>query len=127
LELLGLQAQRCFNWKWGSSSNINKNYFHKFKGVEIQNIPNEDGSINKFSIILIESDLTEIFSLFIEDILYKLIPVSNERDAITLINQRIKYWRKLFARVSGEMLSPEQQRGNIWRVICASKATKKRI
>src|SRR5690606_15000159 len=65
----------------------------------------------KYTIILLEKELTDIFTMFIEDIIEKLNTVSESQQALTLINQRVNYWKKLFSRATGELLSAEKQRG----------------
>lgn len=109
--LVGYTGARIFLLDIESTIDIHENYLRKFRGVEIQAIPSENSTVKKFTIILIENDLKDIFTLFIDDILDKLIPVSETKAALTVINQRIAFWRKLFARASGEFLSPEKQRG----------------
>jgi len=108
---IGFTGGRMFQLETDSSIDVHKNYLRKFRGVEIQVLPNEDGTIKRFTIILIEKELSDIFTFFIEDIIDKLKTESNQREALLTINQRVNYWRKLFAKATGEILSPEQQRG----------------
>ena len=108
--LIGTTGAKMFQMELDKSIGIHKNYLHKFKGVEIQAIP-KGLNYREFTIILIDKALTDIFTLFIEDIIIKLEHTSDPKEALTLINQRINYWKQLFARVSGEILSSERQRG----------------
>lgn len=109
--LVGYTGVKMFQLEVEPLTEIHKNYLHRFRGVEIQAIPSDDETLKKFTIILMEKELTDIFTLFIEDILDKLIPISDTKDALNIINQRVIYWRKLFAQASGELLTPEKQRG----------------
>lgn len=108
--VIGYTGAKIFLMEIESSLEIEKNYLKKFKGVEIQLIPKND-QINELTIILLEEELTDIFILFIEDLVEKLIPVERNTDAIVVIHQRINYWRNLFAKIQGVGLSPEKQRG----------------
>ncbi|WP_335965416.1 PD-(D/E)XK motif protein [Galbibacter sp. PAP.153] len=108
---VGFTGARMFQLELDASTPVHKNYLHRFKGVDIHVLPKKDEQVNEFTIILNDRDLMDIFTLFIEDILEKLNTVENEKDALVCINQRVGYWKKLFARASGEMLSPQKQRG----------------
>ncbi len=108
---IGFTGGRMFQLEMDSSVDVHKNYLRKFRGVEIQVLPNEDGTLKRLTIILIDKELSDIFTLFIEDIIDKLITESNPKEALLTINQRVNYWRKLFTKATGEILSPEQQRG----------------
>ncbi len=109
--LISYTGARMFQLELPPELPIHRNYTHRFKGVEIQVIPLEEPMVQQFTIILLQPDLTDIFTLFIQDIVDKLESVSDPQEALTLINQRIAFWKKLFARISGEQLSPDQQRG----------------
>lgn len=109
--LNGLTGARMFQLEISPSTNIHLNYLRKFRGVTIQIIPYEDRDQRAYTIILLEKELTDIFSLFIEDIVEKLLPITSEPEALTVINFRVAYWKKLFGKVSGELLSQERQRG----------------
>jgi hypothetical protein len=108
--LIGATGARMFQLELDSLASVHKNYLRKFRGVEIQTIPCSQSQA-EFSIILLEKELTDIFTMFIDDIIEKLITVTEPEQALTLINQRVNYWKKLFSRATGELLSPEQQRG----------------
>lgn len=86
-----------------------KNY--RFKGVGIYDIEDENQEKNSIYIILIEDDLKEIFSLFIQNILNETINSSNEHEAIVNTFQVISKWRKLFEKINLNGLSIEQQKG----------------
>lgn len=87
-----------------------ENFLRKFRGVEIQAVP-VGPSHSEYTVILLDNELTDIFTIFIEDIIRELIPVTDSQLALTLINQRVNYWRKLFLNATGELLSAEKQRG----------------
>jgi hypothetical protein len=108
--LIGVTGARIFQMALITSDPIHKNFLRKFRGVEIQAIPLSP-SHTEFTIILLEKELTEIFTMFIDDIVEKLSAVVETQQALTVINQRVNYWKKLFARATGELLSAGEQRG----------------
>lgn len=108
--LIGATGARMFQMELDASAQVHFNFLRKFRGVEIQAIPFRP-SHTEFTIILLEKELTDIFTMFIDDIVEKLKAVEESQHALTVINQRVNYWRKLFARVTGELLSAGEQRG----------------
>ena len=108
--LIGVTGARMFQMELDTAAPVHKNFLRKFRGVEIQAIPYSQ-SQTEYTIILLEKELTEIFTMFIEDIIEKLGSVTEPQQALTLINQRVNYWKKLFSRATGELLSAEKQRG----------------
>lgn len=108
--LVQVTGARMFQLELGVSPAVSANYLKKFRGVEIQIIPHNDG-LHVYTIILLDRDLTDVFTMFIEDIIEKLVPVSHPIQALSLINQRVSYWKKLFSKAIGSLLSAEQQRG----------------
>lgn len=90
--------------------NIHSNYLKRFIGVEVQVLPLE-GDYKELVIILLDEELTDVFVLFIEDIIKSLLIANNSAEALTIIASRINYWKKLFGKYSNGLLTPEQQRG----------------
>lgn len=86
--------------------NVNQNYLKRFAGVEIQVLPT-----NELIIILQENDLSDIFIMFIEDIIKSISITSTIDDALLRISQRVSYWKRLFGKLTGGILTPQQQRG----------------
>ncbi|MHB1107391.1 MAG: PD-(D/E)XK motif protein [Lutibacter sp.] len=90
--------------------NIHSNYLKRFIGVEVQVLPLEE-DYKELVIILLDEELSDVFVLFIEDIIKSLSIANNSAEAITIIASRINYWKKLFGKYSNGLLTPEQQRG----------------
>ena len=88
---------------------VHQNYLKRFVGVEIQVLPAGDHS--ELVIILLENDLLDIFSYFIEDIINVLIPESDQSNALLKISDKINYWKRLFSKITGGILTSQQQRG----------------
>lgn len=108
--LIGATGARMFQLELDSAAPVHKNFLRKFRGVEIQAIP-FNRSQTEYTIILLEKELTDIFTMFIDDVIDKLNTVNESQRALALINQRVNYWKKLFSRAMGELLSAEKQRG----------------
>lgn len=108
--LIGATGARMFQMELDSAASVHRNFLRKFRGVEIQAIPFSHAR-TEYTIILLEKELTDIFTMFIEDIIEKLNGVTEPQHALTLINQRVNYWKKLFSKATGELLSAEKQRG----------------
>lgn len=108
--LIGATGARMFQMELDSTASVHRNFLRKFRGVEIQAIPFSHAR-TEYTIILLEKELTDIFTMFIEDIIEKLNGVKESQQALTLINQRVNYWKKLFSKATGELLSAEKQRG----------------
>jgi uncharacterized protein YbaR (Trm112 family) len=108
--LIGVTGARMFQMELSPTTPIHNNYLRKFRGVEIQAL-RSNANISIYTIILLEKDLTDIFTMFIEDIIEKLSGNTDSESALVAINQRVGYWRRLFSKATGEILSPEKQRG----------------
>ena len=85
---------------------VNQQYLKRFTGVEIQVLPT-----NELIIILQENDLSDIFIMFVDDIVNSISSVSTTEDALLKISQRVSYWKRLFGKYTGGLLTPQEQRG----------------
>ena len=92
-----------------------KNY--RFKGVEIYSLPNETGSTFEFYIYLLDNDLKDIFSLFIQNILEDIIKSITENEALTITLNVISKWKKLFDKINFSGLTIEQQKGLVGELL----------
>lgn len=90
-----------------------KNY--RFKGVEIFVI--ETDELQELNIYLLDSDLKDIFSLFIQNILEDIAESVTENEAITKTLNVISKWKKLFDKINFNGLSIEQQKGLIGELL----------
>lgn len=89
---------------------VNPNHIRQFRGVGIHIIP-ETTERELFTILLLDNELLDIFTLFVDDLLEKLIPVRQADEIPSIIYNRINFWRQLFARTTGELLSADRQQG----------------
>lgn len=106
---IGLSGAKVFILELDNGIKVHHNYLKRFVGVEIQVLPAVGHS--ELVIILLENDLTDIFSYFIEDIIQDLIPVNDQNIALVRIASKINYWKRLFSKMTGDILTPQQQRG----------------
>jgi len=107
---IGASNSKMFQIEISNSVAIHKNYLKRFYGVEIRVL---DSSLGKkdVTIILSDNDLLDVFVLFLDDLLKDLELINDENEVPTIVNQKVGYWGKLFARIKGELLSIERQRG----------------
>lgn len=90
-----------------------KNYH--FKGVGIFTIE-LDNSV-ELNIYLLDNDLRDIFSLFIQNVLEDVQKSITESEAITTTLNVVFKWKKLFDKVNFNGLSLEQQKGLIGELL----------
>lgn len=87
----------------------------RFKGVEIFTIETEkDYQLN---IYLLDNELKDIFSLFIQNILEDIADSITENEALTKTLNVISKWKKLFDKINFNGLSIEQQKGLIGELL----------
>jgi len=90
-----------------------KNY--RFKGVEVYVVPN-DGK-KEFFIYLLDDDLKDIFSLFIQNVLEAIQKCSTEKQVIEATLNIITKWKKLFDKISRDKLTVEEEKGLIGELL----------
>lgn len=90
-----------------------KNY--RFKGVEI--FPVETDDFCELNIYLLDNDLKDIFSLFIQNILEDIAESVTENEAVTKTLHVISKWKKLFDKINFNGLTTEQQKGLIGELL----------
>mgnify|MGYP001945222135 CR=1 FL=1 len=107
---IGASNAKMFQIELDESIKINENYLKRFHGVEIR-VLQALGAKKDITIILSDNDLIDVFILFLEDLVNGLEMVSSAHNIPLIVNQRVGYWGKFFARIKGELLSKERQRG----------------
>jgi hypothetical protein len=88
---------------------------YHFKGVEIFLIETENKV--ELNIYLLDNDLKDIFSLFIQNILEDIVNSITESEALTTTLNVISKWKKLFDKINFNGLSNEQQKGLIGELL----------
>lgn len=109
--IIGSTGVRVFQLDLPVGTPVPEHYLSRFRGVEVALISLTDNSLIHFTLLLIDEELQDVFTLFVEDVIEKLVSISNHEEALLIIHQCIHYWKNLFAKVGGALLSPEQQRG----------------
>lgn len=107
---ISASGSKLFQIQLIDSIKINDKFLKRFHGVEVRIISEKKG-FNEITIILSDLDLTDIFSMFIEDLIAELENLENATDAPLCVNAKINNWARLFAKISGQILSLERQRG----------------
>ena len=114
---------KIFLLELDSNINIHQNYLKRFIGVEVHIIPSSNNK-KELAIILLDEELTDIFIVFIEDIINSLLDINNSEIALNIISKRINYWKKLFGKFSTNLLTPQQQRGLFGELYFLNKVLK---
>jgi hypothetical protein len=92
-----------------------KNY--RFKGVEIYTLSNEAENKSELYIYLLDNELKDIFSLFIQNILEDIEKSVTESEAIKTTLNVVSKWKKLFDKINFNGLPLEQQKGLIGELL----------
>jgi hypothetical protein len=92
-----------------------KNY--RFKGVEVYSLTNEAENKIELYIYLLDNDLKDIFSLFIQNILEDIEKSVTESEAVKTTLNIVSKWKKLFDKINFNGLSLEQQKGLIGELL----------
>jgi hypothetical protein len=90
-----------------------KNY--RFKGVEI--FPIELENAFELNIYLLDNDLKDIFSLFVQNVLEDIFDCVTENEALIKTLNVIAKWKKLFDKINFNGLNSEQQKGLIGELL----------
>lgn len=80
-----------------------------FKGVRFDVLDLHESK--ELNIYLIDNDLKDVFSLFVENIIDEITHIQKENEAIVVISNVIQKWKKLFDKLNSQGLSLEQQKG----------------
>jgi len=108
LSILKATNTRCFELQI-NDTNLDS-FQKKFRGVEVY-LVNLESSKKSILIYLLDSDLNEIFTLFIEDLLNNIEGIKEADKAFQQIQNQFGKWGKLFGQIKGTLLSKERQRG----------------
>lgn len=90
-----------------------KNY--RFKGVEIFSVEVENKI--EINIYLLDNELKDIFSLFIQNVLDDIEQTVTEIEAIKTTLNVVSKWKKLFNKINFNGLTLEQQKGLIGELL----------
>lgn len=88
---------------------------YRFKGVAIFSVKTDE--FCELNIYLLDADLKDVFSLFIQNILEDVAKSVTESEAVTNTLNVISKWKKLFDKINFKGLSIEQQKGLIGELL----------
>lgn len=87
----------------------------KFKGLFIETF--EFKEVKELHIYLLDNQLKDIFSLFIENIVEEISKCTTENDALIETSNVVLKWKKLFDKINFQGLSIERQKGLIGELL----------
>ena len=90
---------------------------YRFKGVEIYTLQSDTENKIELYIYLLDNDLKDIFSLFIQNILEEIEKSVAESEAIKTTLNVVSKWKRLFDKINFNGLSLEQQKGLIGELL----------
>ena len=81
----------------------------KFKGLRIEVL--DFSSCKEFNIFLLDNQLKDVFSLFIDDIIDSILISTTENEALVETSNVVLKWKKLFDKINFQGLTSEKQKG----------------
>lgn len=88
---------------------------YRFIGIEIFVLP--DTNKNEIYIYLLDNDLKDVFSLFIQNVLEGIQRNIAKKEVIETILIVISKWKKLFEKISLKALTSQQQKGLVGELL----------
>lgn len=110
-----ITGQRLYIMSVSKSLQIPELKNYRFKGVEIFSIELDDSF--EFNIYLLDNDLKEVFSMFIQNIIEEISNCNTEKEALNRTLNIVSKWKKLFDKINFNGLSIEQQKGLIGELL----------
>lgn len=87
----------------------------KFKGLRIEVL--DYSTYKEFNIFLLDNQLKDVFSLFIEDIIDSTLVSTTENEALVETSNVVLKWKKLFDKINFQGLTIERQKGLIGELL----------
>ncbi len=87
----------------------------KFKGLRIEVL--NYGAQKEFIIYLLDNQLKDIFSLFVENIIEEISKSVSENEALVETSNVVLKWKKLFDKINFQGLTIERQKGLIGELL----------
>lgn len=87
----------------------------KFKGLRIEVL--DYSTYKEFNIYLLDNQLKDVFSLFIEDIIDSTLVSTTENEALVNTSNVVLKWKKLFDKINFQGLTTERQKGLIGELL----------
>jgi hypothetical protein len=80
------------------------------QAVQLERVSLSNGGTTLI-LLLQEPALTDVFSLFVDDLLQHLVITQTPEEAASIVYMRFEHWQQLFARVASDVIGLESQRG----------------
>ncbi len=80
------------------------------QAVQLERVPLPNGG-STLILLLQEPALTDVFSLFVDDLIQHLVIAQTPEQAASVVYMRFAHWQQLFARIAPDVISLERQRG----------------
>lgn len=80
------------------------------QAVQLERVPLPNGG-STLLLLLQEPTLTDVFSLFVDDLVQHLVIAQTPEEAASAVYLRFEHWQQLFARVASDVIGLESQRG----------------
>lgn len=87
----------------------------KFKGLRIEIL--DFSTYKEFNIYLLDNQLKDVFSLFIEDIIDRVLISTTENEVLIETSNVVLKWKKLFDKINFQGLTIERQKGLIGELL----------
>jgi hypothetical protein len=87
----------------------------KFKGLRIEVL--DYSTYKEFNIYLLDNQLKDVFSLFIEDIIDSVLISTTQNEALVETSNVVLKWKKLFDKINFQGLTIERQKGLIGELL----------
>lgn len=87
----------------------------KFKGLRIEVL--NYSTYKEFNIYLLDNQLKDVFSLFIEDIIDSVLISTTQNEALIETSNVVLKWKKLFDKINFQGLTIERQKGLIGELL----------
>ncbi len=80
------------------------------QAIQLERVP-LNSKEHTLLLLLQEPGLTDVFSLFIDDVLQHLLLTQDAEQAASTFYNRFEHWQQLFARIASDVIGLERQRG----------------
>lgn len=85
----------------------------EFRGVRVEKIKADANDSSHFflNLVLVDTQLTDVFDVLLDDFINQLLPLSNPSEIVRVFRNQLARWEELFGSYKADGLSAEQQKG----------------
>ena len=92
------------------SVSISSSPIRRTQAIQLERVPLPNGG-STLLLLLQEPSLTDVFSLFLDDLVQHLVIAQTPEEAASVVSIRFEHWQLLFARMASDVIGLERQRG----------------